>query len=77
MQSKRDEYREEINEIDEQIISLIDYRIDMMQMIDLWNQQNYLPSEDAKRSAEVTELYEDCLGSNGTALAKLLQAMKF
>lgn len=77
MQSKRDDYRATIDDIDDEIIALVDYRIDMMQMIDLWNQQNHIPSDDPARCAEVKERYTDCLGSIGASLSNLLQSMDF
>lgn len=77
MRSKREELREQIDEVDQNIMDLIEYRMDLMDLISIWCQQNYIDFKDPKRAKEVIENYTDTLGSPGTTFANFLLALDF
>lgn len=77
MQSKRDELRSQIDEVDQNIMDLIEYRMDLMDLINIWCQQNYIEYNDPKRAKEVIENYTDTLGSPGKTLSSLILALDF
>ena len=77
MRSKRDELREQIDEVDQNIMDLIEYRMDLMDLISIWCQQNYIEYKDPKRAKEVIENYTDTLGSPGMAVANFVLGLDF
>ena len=77
MRSKRDELRSQIDEVDQNIMDLIEYRMDLMDLISIWCQQNYIDFKDPKRAKEVIENYTDTLGSVGVTLSSFVLGLDF
>ena len=72
MVSKLEEFRRQIDEADQQIIQWIEHRLDIVDMISIWKQANYLEAKDIDREAIIRGRYYDHFGEDGAELADVI-----
>lgn len=66
------EYREEIDELDEQIIELLSERFDAVAGIQIWKKENSLSLRDPAREQFIIDKYAEAFGEDGIVIAKAI-----
>lgn len=66
------EYREEIDEIDQQIIDLLADRYDAVAGMHIWKHENGIALRDHNREKVIIDKYAEAFGEDGIAIAKAI-----
>ncbi len=66
------EYRQEIDELDEQIIELLAERFDAVAGMHIWKRENNLALRDHNREQAIINKYAEAFGEDGIMIAKAI-----
>lgn len=66
------EYREEIDELDDQIIDLLAERFDAVAGMHIWKHENGIALRDHTREQVIIDKYAEAFGEDGIVIAKAI-----